>query len=59
MLIMDDVLLKRSAKQEEEAKLAAKKASYAPKVSVPNTPRSVGVGAGSRIVQTPRRRLGI
>lgn len=50
----------RTARQEAEEKIAAKTSSA--KISVPGTPRTprnVGVGAGARIVQTPRRRLGI
>ncbi|KAF8320622.1 pre-mRNA splicing factor [Cantharellus anzutake] len=47
------------AAKEEEEKLAAKAARPASKVAVPGTPRTIGVGAGSRVVQTPRRRLGI
>ncbi|ETW78300.1 hypothetical protein HETIRDRAFT_479463 [Heterobasidion irregulare TC 32-1] len=47
----------KKAKEEAEAVKAATGSSA--KVIVPGTPRHTGVGAGSRVTQTPRRRVGI
>ncbi|KAF9513871.1 hypothetical protein BS47DRAFT_1295708 [Hydnum rufescens UP504] len=49
-----------TARQEAEEKIAIRTSSGKMTVpGTPRTPRNVGVGAGARIVQTPRRRLGI
>ncbi|KAF8665135.1 hypothetical protein AX16_000601 [Volvariella volvacea WC 439] len=48
-----------SAKKAAEQALAAKASGGSSKIIVPGTPRHSGVGAGSRITQTPRRRVGI
>ncbi|KAJ8481703.1 hypothetical protein ONZ45_g15218 [Pleurotus djamor] len=55
------------AKQREESRRKAAEAELASQTSsgssshiiVPGTPRHTGIGAGSRITQTPRRRVGI
>lgn len=58
-------LSNRTAREETEAKEAVKNkasasaAALSAKMSVPGTPRTVGIGAGARIVQTPKRRGGI
>jgi pre-mRNA-splicing factor ATP-dependent RNA helicase DHX38/PRP16 len=50
----------RTARQAAEDALAVKTASGSKaKVIVPGTPRHSGIGAGSRVAQTPRRRVGI
>ncbi|KAI0290573.1 pre-mRNA splicing factor [Russula brevipes] len=48
-----------SARKAEEEALAVKVGASAARVVVPGTPRSVGVGSGSRIPTTPRRKPGI
>ncbi|KAF7340214.1 Pre-mRNA-splicing factor ATP-dependent RNA helicase PRP16 [Mycena venus] len=48
-----------TARQVAEAALAAKASSGSSKIIVPGTPRHSGIGAGSRVTQTPRRRVGI
>ncbi|KAG6850177.1 hypothetical protein H0H93_016857 [Arthromyces matolae] len=48
-----------AAKKLADDALAAKVSSGSSKVIVPGTPRHTGVGAGSRVTQTPRRRVGI
>jgi len=49
-----------TAKKRQEEALAVKTASGSKaKVIVPGTPRHTGIGAGSRVTQTPRRRVGI
>ena len=57
--VPNDGCLFRMAAKEEEEKLAAKASHSVSKIAVPGTPRTVGVGAGTRAVMTPRRRLGI
>ncbi|KAG6885029.1 DEAH-box RNA helicase prp16 [Termitomyces sp. T159_Od127] len=54
------------ARQREEAAkkiaddaIAIKTSSGSSKIIVPGTPRHTGIGAGSRVTQTPRRRVGI
>lgn len=50
----------RSAKKAAEEALAIKTASgSSSKIIVPGTPRHAGIGAGTRVTQTPRRRVGI
>ncbi|KAH9931272.1 P-loop containing nucleoside triphosphate hydrolase protein [Fomitopsis serialis] len=49
-----------TAKKQQEEVIASKlSSSSASKVIVPGTPRHTGVGAGGRVTQTPRRRVGI
>lgn len=49
----------RTAKEVAEQALAVKTSSgSASKIIVPGTPRHTGIGAGSRVTQTPRRRVG-
>ncbi|KAF7367465.1 Pre-mRNA-splicing factor ATP-dependent RNA helicase PRP16 [Mycena sanguinolenta] len=48
-----------TARQVAEAALAAKTSSGSSKIIVPGTPRHSGLGAGARVTQTPRRRVGI
>ncbi|KIY51185.1 pre-mRNA splicing factor [Fistulina hepatica ATCC 64428] len=49
-----------TAKKAAEEALAVKTASgSSSKIIVPGTPRHIGIGAGSRITQTPRRRVGL
>ncbi|RDX51455.1 P-loop containing nucleoside triphosphate hydrolase protein [Lentinus brumalis] len=48
-----------SAKKAQEEALAVKTASGSSRVIVPGTPRHTGIGAGSRVTATPRRRVGI
>ncbi|KAK7064818.1 Pre-mRNA-splicing factor ATP-dependent RNA helicase PRP16 [Favolaschia claudopus] len=48
-----------TARQNAEAALAAKTSSGSSKIIVPGTPRHSGIGAGSRVTQTPRRKIGI
>lgn len=47
-----------TAKKQEEEALAVKTSSKS-KIIVPGTPRHTGIGAGTRVTQTPRRRVGI
>lgn len=50
----------RSAKKAAEEAIATKiSASSSSKIIVPGTPRHAGIGAGSRVTQTPRRKAGI
>ncbi|KAJ7102564.1 pre-mRNA splicing factor [Mycena belliarum] len=48
-----------TAQQVADAAIASKTSSGSSKIIVPGTPRHSGIGAGSRVVQTPRRRVGI
>ncbi|KAJ8088711.1 Pre-mRNA-splicing factor ATP-dependent RNA helicase PRP16 [Marasmius tenuissimus] len=48
-----------SAKKAADEELAAKTSRGSSKIIVPGTPRHTGIGAGSRVTQTPRRRAGI
>ncbi|KAJ7924374.1 P-loop containing nucleoside triphosphate hydrolase protein [Mycena leptocephala] len=48
-----------TARQVAEAATAAKSSSGSSKIIVPGTPRHSGIGAGSRVTQTPRRKVGI
>ncbi|KAH9964577.1 P-loop containing nucleoside triphosphate hydrolase protein [Russula dissimulans] len=48
-----------SARKAEEDALAVRVGPSTPRVAVPGTPRHVGVGSGSRITATPRRKPGI
>jgi len=48
-----------TARQVADAALAAKASGGSSKIIVPGTPRHSGIGAGSRVTQTPRRRVGI
>jgi pre-mRNA-splicing factor ATP-dependent RNA helicase DHX38/PRP16 len=58
--VSETELFCRNAKKAEEDALAVKAAAAsAPRIAVPGTPRHVGVGSGSRITATPRKRLGI
>lgn len=49
----------RALKREADAKEVQRVKSSAAKISIPGTPRRVGVGAGTRLIQTPRKRGGI
>ncbi|KAJ2923805.1 hypothetical protein H1R20_g13289, partial [Candolleomyces eurysporus] len=46
----------RKAQQAEEKKASS---SSQQKIIIPGTPRHTGIGAGARVTQTPRRRVGI
>ncbi|KZT08914.1 P-loop containing nucleoside triphosphate hydrolase protein [Laetiporus sulphureus 93-53] len=49
-----------TAKRKQDEALAVKIASgSSSKIIVPGTPRHTGIGAGARVTQTPRRRVGI
>ncbi|KAJ7630356.1 pre-mRNA splicing factor [Roridomyces roridus] len=48
-----------TARKTAEAAVAAKTANGSSKIVVPGTPRHSGIGAGARVQQTPRRRVGI
>ncbi|PSS31934.1 hypothetical protein PHLCEN_2v2294 [Hermanssonia centrifuga] len=49
-----------TARKAAEEALAVKTASgSSAKIIVPGTPRHTGIGAGARVTQTPRRRVGI
>ncbi|KAG5730297.1 Pre-mRNA-splicing factor ATP-dependent RNA helicase PRP16 [Termitomyces sp. T112] len=48
-----------AAKKVADDALATKTSSGSSNISVPGTPRHTGIGAGSRVTQTPRRRVGI
>ncbi|KAJ6519179.1 P-loop containing nucleoside triphosphate hydrolase protein [Mycena sanguinolenta] len=48
-----------TARQVAEAAIAAKTSSGSSQIIVPGTPRHSGLGAGARVTQTPRRRVGI
>ncbi|OBZ79971.1 Pre-mRNA-splicing factor ATP-dependent RNA helicase PRP16 [Grifola frondosa] len=48
-----------TARKAQEEALAVKTSSGSAKIIVPGTPRHTGVGAGARVTQTPRRRVGI
>ncbi|KAF5314021.1 hypothetical protein D9611_006970 [Ephemerocybe angulata] len=52
---------KEIVRQREETAKQAKQAETqgASSIIVPGTPRHTGIGAGSRVTQTPRRRVGI
>ncbi|KAH9982037.1 P-loop containing nucleoside triphosphate hydrolase protein [Lactifluus volemus] len=51
---------RESTRKAEEDALAVKAAGASvSRIAVPGTPRHVGVGSGSRVTATPRRRLGI
>lgn len=61
-----EVIYSRTAKQAAEEAVAIKTASgSSSKIVVPGTPRHTGghgvtgIGAGARVTQTPRRRVGI
>jgi pre-mRNA-splicing factor ATP-dependent RNA helicase DHX38/PRP16 len=49
----------RSARKAEEDALAGKPGTSAARIAIPGTPRHVGVGSGSRVTATPRRKPGI
>lgn len=52
--------LPRTAKQLKEEELATQiSKGSASKIIVPGTPKHTGIGAGARVIQTPRRRVGI
>lgn len=51
--------LRRASRREGEVKETQRVKSLAAKISIPGTPRTVGIGAGARVVQTPRRQGGI
>ena len=46
-------------KAAEEANAVKVAGGTSSKIIVPGTPRSVGIGAGARVTQTPRRRVGL
>ncbi|KAF9478547.1 pre-mRNA splicing factor [Pholiota conissans] len=49
-----------TARKEEQERLAKATAGGSKaKIIVPGTPRHTGIGAGARVTQTPRRRVGI
>lgn len=49
-----------TAKQLKEEELATQiSKGSASKIIVPGTPKHTGIGAGARVIQTPRRRVGI
>ncbi|KAF7317971.1 hypothetical protein MKEN_00885500 [Mycena kentingensis (nom. inval.)] len=48
-----------NARQKAEAIEAAQQSSSSSRIIVPGTPRHTGIGAGARVTQTPRRRVGI
>ncbi|KAF6765883.1 pre-mRNA splicing factor [Ephemerocybe angulata] len=48
-----------TAKQAKQAETQGASSSLQQKIIVPGTPRHTGIGAGSRVTQTPRRRVGI
>ncbi|KAG6878677.1 Pre-mRNA-splicing factor ATP-dependent RNA helicase PRP16 [Termitomyces sp. T32_za158] len=48
-----------NAKKIADDAIAIKTSSGSSKIIVPGTPRHTGIGAGSRVTQTPRRRVGI
>ncbi|PCH33035.1 pre-mRNA splicing factor [Wolfiporia cocos MD-104 SS10] len=48
-----------TAKRMQEEALTTKIAGGSSKIIVPGTPRHTGIGAGARVTQTPRRRVGI
>ncbi|KAI0274006.1 pre-mRNA splicing factor [Russula aff. rugulosa BPL654] len=48
-----------SARKAEEDALADKVVTSAARIAIPGTPRHVGVGSGSRVTATPRRKPGI
>jgi pre-mRNA-splicing factor ATP-dependent RNA helicase DHX38/PRP16 len=57
---MANVFCFRTAKKEEQERLAKITAGGSKaKIIVPGTPRHTGIGAGARVTQTPRRRVGI
>jgi pre-mRNA-splicing factor ATP-dependent RNA helicase DHX38/PRP16 len=50
----------RTAKKAQDDELATKTSSRSSsKIIVPGTPRHSGVGSGLRVLQTPRRRVGL
>ena len=51
--------LEKAAKKAAEEALAVTSSQSSSKIIVPGTPRHTGIGAGSRVTQTPRRRVGI
>ena len=60
ILLIANFYVYSTAKQAAADALAVKTASGSKaKVIVPGTPRHSGIGAGSRVTQTPRRRVGI
>ncbi|TFY71222.1 hypothetical protein EVG20_g1786 [Dentipellis fragilis] len=46
-------------KAEEDANVVKASSGSSSKIIVPGTPRQAGIGAGARVMQTPRRRVGI
>lgn len=54
-----DLMFDRAAKKQAEADQSANDRKSSARIAVPGTPRHVGIGAGARIGQTPRRRVGL
>ncbi|CAL1697253.1 unnamed protein product [Somion occarium] len=48
-----------TAKKAAEEAIAVKTSKGSSQIIVPGTPRHIGIGAGARVTQTPRRRVGI
>ncbi|KAG8762338.1 DEAH-box RNA helicase prp16 [Ceratobasidium sp. 423] len=48
-----------AAKKQAESEASSKERKSAARIAVPGTPRHVGIGAGARVGQTPRRRVGL
>ncbi|CAE6478603.1 unnamed protein product, partial [Rhizoctonia solani] len=47
------------AKKQAESEASSNERKSTARIAIPGTPRHVGIGAGSRIGQTPRRRVGL
>ncbi|CAE6358865.1 unnamed protein product [Rhizoctonia solani] len=47
------------AKKQAESEASSKERKSSARIAVPGTPRHVGIGAGARVGQTPRRRVGL
>ncbi|QRV91670.1 Helicase associated domain (HA2) [Ceratobasidium sp. AG-Ba] len=48
-----------TAKKQAQSEQNAKERVTSSRIAVPGTPRHVGIGAGARVGQTPRRRVGL
>ena len=49
----------RSTRRVQQQQVQQASSSSRQQVIVPGTPRHTGIGAGARVTQTPRRRVGI
>ncbi|ELU36859.1 pre-mRNA splicing factor ATP-dependent RNA helicase prp16 [Rhizoctonia solani AG-1 IA] len=47
------------AKKQAESEASSNERKSSARIAVPGTPRHVGIGAGARVGQTPRRRVGL